>query len=386
LLLLCLSAGEADCGCTDSLSRIWLREVLANGYAKVKYLSGRKKVYFFHLLPLFSGVKQLEKLCYKIFFHFLGGAMKEWQLDLFEESMFRLATHTSRQTRRSVELFAQFVNETRGILHPALVTKKDVSAYIHHLASRGLCASSRNNWIGDIRRYVKWGEKVQENWLMPSKSLEGIYTAKKASKLPRILSQSDCRKLMIYTDPNLNHFANARNAVIVEVLYGSGLRCGEIASLTLASVSSDLQRVTFMGKGKKERVQELSMPAQASLKIWLRFRGNKEGWLFVTERGQRFNATAIERMVKQRAVNCGILADVHPHMLRHCFATHLLEGGASVYEVQLLLGHSDPSTTARYARVSPQYLIAQYELCDPSKERWARAEVQRQLAFCTVFF
>ena len=221
---------------------------------------------------------------------------------------------------------------------------------------------------------------------MKPECLDGIYLAKAASKLPRVLSQDDCRRLMIYTDPKLAHFANARNALIVEILYGSGLRCGELAGLTLDSCSPDLTSLTFIGKGNKERIQALSLPARAALKIWLRFRGNKEGWLLVTERAQRFNAGAIERMVKQRAVNCGIICDVHPHMLRHSFATHLLEGGATVFDIQLLLGHSDPSTVARYARVSPQYLKAQYALHDPSQGRWVQEQIQAQLRSCVPSF
>ena len=221
---------------------------------------------------------------------------------------------------------------------------------------------------------------------MHRKCLDGIHAAKAPVRLPRVLSQDDSRKLMIYTDPELGHFASARNAVIVEVLYGSGLRCGELANLTLENVSKDLKQLRFIGKGQRERVQPLSLPAQASLKVWLRFRGDKPGWLLTTEKMQRFNAGAIERMVKERAKRCGILADVYPHLLRHSFATHLLEGGASVYEVQLLLGHTDPSTVARYAQVSPVYLRAEYERCDPSQGRWEASELQRQLQLCLPSF
>ena len=322
----------------------------------------------------------------------LGGVLRmAWRVDEFALSMTRHCELTRRAGVRSVELFAIWCNETEGICHPDDVTKRNVSGFIYDMAERGLAASTRNGWIVDIRRYVNWCERTTIRAggggpLMHRKCLDGIHAAKAPARLPRVLSQDDCRKLMIYTDPDLGHFASARNAVIVEVLYGSGLRCGELANLTLENVSKDLKQLRFVGKGQRERVQPLSLPAQASLKVWLRFRGDKPGWLLTTEKMQRFNAGAIERMVKERAVKCGILADVYPHLLRHSFATHLLEGGASVYEVQLLLGHTDPSTVARYAQVSPVYLRAEYERCDPSQGRWEASELQRQLQSCLPSF
>jgi len=200
---------------------------------------------------------------------------------------------------------------------------------------------------------------------MKQSSLDGIYTAKTTSRLPRPLTEDECRALMIYTDPNLSHFENARNAVIVEVLYGSGLRNGELANLQLDNIATDLGSVRFVGKGRVERVQILSLPAQASLKVWLRFRGDKSGWLLTTTLNRRFNAGAIQHMVKDRSKKAGIMRDVHPHLLRHSFATHLLEHGASLYDVQVLLGHASPATSARYAHVNPVFLRAEYERCHP---------------------
>jgi integrase/recombinase XerC len=257
-----------------------------------------------------------------------------------------------------VELFALYCANVHGVFSPDAVTKKHVQGYIHDMYQRGLSAATRNCWVVEMRRYVKWSEHTF--------FMNGIHTAKTASRLPRPLTQDECRALMIYTDPNLSHYDNARNAVIVEVLYGSGLRCGELANLQLDDVASDGRTVRFYGKGNKQRVQILSQPAHASLKVWLRFRGDEPGWLLTTVTKKRFNAGAIQHMVKDRAVKAGIARDVYPHLLRHSFATHLLEGGASLYDVQVLLGHASPATSARYAHVNPVFLRAEYERCHPS--------------------
>lgn len=278
-----------------------------------------------------------------------------WKLGEFRNALWRLAPSTQIRTVRSVELFAIFCANNYRVFSPDDVAKKHVQNFILDMYQRGLSAPTRNCWVVEMRRYVKWSEHTF--------FMNGIHTAKAESRLPRPLSQGECRALMIYTDPNLSHYDNARNAVIVEVLYGSGLRCGELANLQLDNVQGDCLRL--VGKGGVERVQFLSPPAQASLKVWLRFRGDEPGWLLTTETKKRFNAGAIQQMVKDRSKKAGILREVHPHLLRHSFATHLLEGGATLYDVQVLLGHASPATSARYAHVNPVFLRAEYDRCHP---------------------
>jgi len=236
-----------------------------------------------------------------------------------------------------------------------------------------------------LRKYYKWCLR-ESVYLVKTDPTQGFSNAKKDSRLPRPLTKDDARTFCELYVSDHSRRTNALNSLIVEILYGSGLRVAEICSLTLESVSPDNQTLRFTGKGSKVRLVPMSQPAVEALKVWMSYRGLQSGPLLLTEKGAPIQDHHIQNMVKDRASRSGIIGKVHPHKLRHSFATHLLEGGADIFSIQTLLGHTDPSTAARYAQVTPELLRAAYRLCDPSQGRWEREELQRELSACFPSF
>jgi site-specific recombinase XerD len=152
---------------------------------------------------------------------------------------------------------------------------------------------------------------------------------------------------------------------VIELLYGSGLRVGELCSLDIDSVDVKRLAVTVMGKGSKERRVPVSEPALVALRAWAALRHEVVAdasmvALFVNTRGKRLSTRDVRRIIDARSSS-----PTHPHALRHTFATHLLDNGADLRAVQELLGHSDVGTTQRYTHVSKERLKAAYEVSHP---------------------
>ena len=170
-----------------------------------------------------------------------------------------------------------------------------------------------------------------------------------------------------------------RDAALLELLYGCGLRVSEAANLDRENVSLEESTVRIWGKGAKERQAPLGSKARNALNAYLNWRrrrheSTKTGPLFRNSRGGRLGARSIQRIVRNYAKRSGLREDVHPHTLRHSYATHLLNGGADLRIVQELLGHSTPSATQVYTHVSQQearrvYLAAHPLAHAPAPER-----------------
>jgi site-specific recombinase XerD len=201
-----------------------------------------------------------------------------------------------------------------------------------------------------------------------------------------VISQGEALTLCEMYVSDHSRRANALNRLIVEILYGSGLRVSEVCSLTFDSISGDGTTLRFYGKGNKERLAPMSQPCIEALKVWMSYRGFRDGALLLTEKGAPIQDHHIQIMIKDRALRAGIVGNVWPHKLRHSFATHLLENGAKSFDIQTLLGHSDPSTVARYTRVSPELLKREYAAHDPSQARWERIQLQREYRKCLPSF
>jgi integrase/recombinase XerC len=157
---------------------------------------------------------------------------------------------------------------------------------------------------------------------------------------------------------------------MLELLYGSGLRLSELADLTLSMLDMGRKLVTVTGKGRKTRVLPVGSKALSALKEWLPHRAlwAEEGvsHVFVSERrGESLNPRTIERRVSHQALRAGIAQHLHPHLLRHCFATHLLAGSGDLRAVQELLGHANISTTQIYTHLDFEHLTKVYDQAHP---------------------
>jgi integrase/recombinase XerC len=162
-------------------------------------------------------------------------------------------------------------------------------------------------------------------------------------------------------------------------LYGSGLRVSELASLDLDSIEHDTQCVRVVGKGDKERVVPMGPPTLEALSTWISLRNVMRSSrsvphahaLFLGRNGTRLTARRIEAIVRELGVTTDGRTDVHPHALRHSCATHMLEGGADLRTIQELLGHASIATTQRYAHVSVEHLMRQYDRAHPLAQKRA---------------
>jgi integrase/recombinase XerC len=223
------------------------------------------------------------------------------------------------------------------------------------------------NWLG--RQGLVTGNPVQD-----------VRAPKAPKPLPKALSVDDSVQLAGYVNADGDPWLDARDAAIVELLYGCGLRVGELAGLDAAASTTargwiDLQacEAHVLGKGSKRRTVPVGRKAMEALIRWLAVR-DKSGRepqtaLFVGRHGTRLTAQAIWQRLKRRSLLAGLATPVHPHMLRHSFASHLLQSSGDLRAVQELLGHANITTTQVYTRLDFQHLAKAYDAAHPRARR-----------------
>jgi integrase/recombinase XerC len=209
--------------------------------------------------------------------------------------------------------------------------------------------------------------------VVPSNPAKTVSTPKVEKTLPTTLTVDEAFRLMespknIPEKPSeVSKENRLRDRAILELLYSSGLRVSELVGLNSNQLDSDLGIVRVMGKGRKERIVPVGMKALEALKAYLEERGmlGGEDPIFVNPLGGRLSARSVGRLIKKYTRHSGIFRKVSPHSLRHTFATHLLDAGADIREIQEMLGHSSLSTTQRYTHVSMGKLMEVYDKAHP---------------------
>ena len=239
-----------------------------------------------------------------------------------------------------------------------------VRKFLEGLSASGMAASTQSRKLSTLRQF--YGFLYAEGWRTddPTQTLEA---PRKGRPLPRILSTTDLEAMLGQAAQDETP-EGLRLRAMLELLYGGGLRVSELAGLKLTAVRTRESFIRITGKGGKERLAPLSPPARAALDAYLAVRGKflKGGqkrelsnpWLFASRSAEGYlTRRRIHQLLKALAVDCGIdPAKVSPHVLRHAFATHLVEGGADLRSVQTLLGHADIATTQIYTHVARDHL------------------------------
>jgi integrase/recombinase XerD len=241
----------------------------------------------------------------------------------------------------------------------------DLSAFARYLGTRGLGSRSIARAFAAVRGLYKY--LLQDGHLRtdPSVNLE---SPRQGQTLPHFLAAEEVDKLLASPDPSSN--LGLRDKAMLEILYATGLRVSELVRLTPGNVNLDLGFVTVIGKGDKERVVPLGRSAIDWTIKYLRIRRRLVGdakntrTLFVTEKGDPLTRQAFWRMVVTYGERASI-GHITPHVLRHSFATHLLENGADLRSVQMMLGHSDISTTQIYTHITNERLREIYRKFHP---------------------
>ena len=252
-----------------------------------------------------------------------------------------------------LRLFAAYLR-SRKIENAADVKREDIVAFLADEREKGMKGSTRSRRTAAIRmffRYLKERRRIAAN---PSDLMDA---PKKALALPRVLSEAEVFAMLDEVkdeDPT-----SLRDRAILEVMYGCGLRVSELCELKREDIVAEGELLRILGKGSKERIVPIGGAAGRALTAYLEgaresfARGDlAESHIFLTRLGRPFTRQGIFKIVRARAAAVGIAADrISPHVLRHCFASHMLSHGADIRAIQELLGHADIGTTQVYTHV-----------------------------------
>ncbi|HEX9093944.1 MAG TPA: site-specific tyrosine recombinase XerD [Coriobacteriia bacterium] len=265
--------------------------------------------------------------------------------------------------RRDLVAYVEFLT-ARGLTAPGDITRDDVVAFIGRLREQGLAPSSVERKVAAIKSFHK---HVVRDGVTDNHPTAGLPLPKKPERLPDVVSIEDMDRMLGQPFPPgpVGH----RDRAVLEVLYGCGLRVSELAGLDLTDVELAEGFVRVVGKGGKERVVPIAGAALRALAEYLEhgrpyLRTDKgavrqdPSAVFVSVRGRRLNRQVLFDMVRTYGGRAGLT--LHPHTLRHSFATHMLEGGADLRALQEMLGHADISTTQVYTHVDRTHLREEY--------------------------
>ncbi len=260
--------------------------------------------------------------------------------------------------KRDLSRYAEWI-EAQAIQGPCDVSKSDIEAYIAALGDLGLSAVSCERALSAIKGYHKF---LVHDSICTDHPAAHIPLPKKVKALPDVLSPIEIGNLLDQTFPE-DKYAQ-RDRAMLEILYGCGLRVSELSGLEMSQIFLEEEVLRVIGKGSKERLVPLFGTAHDALSNYLvRWRPQlvkkATSAVFLNSRGDRISRQAIYKIVKRYGESAGI-EKLHPHTLRHCCATHLLEGGADLRCVQEMLGHSDISTTQLYTHVDLTHIRSVY--------------------------
>jgi integrase/recombinase XerD len=256
--------------------------------------------------------------------------------------------------------------ERRGVREPVHVTREDIILYLSALDRSGFAARSRARKISCIKGFFRHLADTGQIKANPTDLLD---SPRPPGRLPKYLEMTEVESLLAGVDCSTPE--GRRDKTMLELLYATGLRVSELVGLSLYAVDLEMGCVTVTGKGSKERVVPLGVPAARAVMEYLdevrpRILGaGRSQDLFVTRRGKAMTRQAFWKIVKKASRTAFITKEISPHTLRHSFATHLVQNNADLRAVQLMLGHSDISTTEIYTHVAQHRLKQLHATCHP---------------------
>ncbi len=284
------------------------------------------------------------------------------KIDAFLGTLHHLSGHTRKAYAGDLAVFLDYCDQLEVNQWQEL-DGRQIRGYITQRHRRGIGGRSLRRNLSSIRAFYRYllnrGEVTQN-------PAEGITTPKVDKRLPETLdTEQSARLVEIKGDDVLT----IRDRAILELIYSSGLRLAECVGLDLYSIDPRDGLVTVVGKGNKTRKVPVGKYALDAVGAWLKVRAQlaalDETALFVSTRGRRISARSVQQRLRHWALKQGLDTPVHPHMLRHSFATHLLESSGDLRAVQELLGHADISTTQIYTNLDFQHLASVYDQAHP---------------------
>lgn len=288
---------------------------------------------------------------------------------LKEREIQNQSKHTLQAYERDVADFLEFCTIQQLALNDVEAT--DLRQFLaEKVEQHGLSSSSLQRMLSSIRQFMKWAEQAQYLAFNPA---DDFQLKRQSRPLPGMVDIETVNQILDQPAPETEAQQQMwlRDKAILELLYSSGLRLAEIQSLRIKDVDFNRQLLRITGKGNKTRVVPFGSKAKDSLMEWLKvyplWNGDfvPDANVFITQKGNPLGARQIENRVKFQAQRAGVNVDLHPHLLRHCFASHMLSNSGDLRAVQEMLGHSNLSTTQIYTHIDFDRLAQIYDQAHP---------------------
>ena len=278
---------------------------------------------------------------------------KDHLIDSFLDSLYiekGLSNNTVSSYKNDIKSFFLWLDENS--FNPLNINASDVNNYVSKLFGDGLKSSSVNRKISAIKSFYIF---LQKKKIIMKSPIADIVMPKQEKYLPVSMSEEEVERLL--NSPDLNIQIERRDKAMIEVLYATGIRISELTNLKLTDLDINRSVLKVFGKGSKERLVPFGEKAAESLNLYLTDRKDlKSKEIFLSNRGTKISRSAFWQRIKIYTKRENLKISISPHTLRHAFATHLLNRGADLRSVQILLGHSDLSTTQIYTHIAKQRL------------------------------
>ena len=288
------------------------------------------------------------------------------RIEEFIGTLHHLSDHTRCSYRRDLDFLKRYCEE-REIPAWQALDGRQIQGFIAQRHRRGISGRSLQRNLSAVRAFYGF---LMNCGAVNYNPAQGITPPKTPKRLPQTLDVDQAVQLVEIDDKDP---LAIRDKAVFELLYSSGLRLSELTGLDVGSIDLADAVVTVLGKGRKTRKVPVGRHAVASLRTWLKQRtgiaAEDETALFVSRRGNRISARNIQQRLRYWALKQGLMTHVHPHMLRHSFATHILESSGDLRAVQELLGHADISTTQVYTHLDFQHLARVYDQSHPRAKK-----------------
>lgn len=275
-----------------------------------------------------------------------------------------LSPNTANSYKRDLLKLSSYM-ESLGIVSYSKITDDISTGWIGSLFSSNNNPRSIQRHLSSAKGFFKF---LKKNSIIESSPFELVNAPKTPQHLPDVLSPEDVEQLLSLKPMDV---LEIRDLAIVELMYSSGLRVSETANIDLNDFEEEMSFLRVLGKGSKTRIVPLGRYAINAIQNWIKERekySEKSKALFINLKGSRLSVRSIQLRLKRLAIKQG-LPPVHPHMLRHSFATHMLESSGDLRTIQELLGHSSLSTTQIYTKLDYQYLVKIYDKAHPRAKK-----------------
>ena len=281
--------------------------------------------------------------------------------------------NTLSSYRVDLKQFVEFIGQNFGVSDVRDIKIEHVRAFVSKLFEHGYSRRSINRKLSAVRRFLRYMVRIERIEMNPAAVISSM---KLERKLPQVISERDLNEILDRWRPSGKF--EVRNKAIFEVFYATGIRVSELINLDVNDLRVEDGRfeIRVLGKGRKERILPLGRRAAEALKAYMRVRTEfkpKSNALFLNKFGRRLSKQGVWQITQKVFAKLGAGYHIHPHMLRHAFATHLLNHGADLRSVQELLGHSTILSTQIYTHVSLEMMRKVYERAHP-RAKGQRAE------------